>query len=417
MLMRRHAVTRRLGFQIGLLATMQAMLLIVNVSLVAINGLVGFALADNKLLATLPVTGYVLGAAVWAMPAAALMGRLGRRRGYTIGAIVMVFGAGLAGFAVHAANLWLLCFATFICGSFNAFGISYRFAAADVADAYRPGFRAKAISLVLAGGIAGGVVGPTLAGWSRGWLPTQYMGTYLALGALALVSLALAQLLHVPEPAVAPVLGPARPLREVLRPATPRIAILCCAISYGVMNLLMVATPLAMQAHHHPFVATAMVLKWHVIGMYAPGFVTGALIARWGVLPVIAAGGLLLLGSVAAALTGTGVQEFVVALILLGVGWNFMYTGGTMLLTYEYGAGEKNRAQGFMDACVFLTMVTSSASSGALLIADGWHLLNLVALPFVLIGLFAVVWLARRRGWNLERGAGTGVSVGGAIAP
>ena len=396
-------MTHGLRFQVGLLATMQALLLIVNVAFVAINGLVGFALADNKLLATLPVTGYVLGAALWAMPGAALMARVGRRRGYTIGAVVMVLGAALAGFAVSLSSLWLLCLATFVCGTFNAFGASYRFAAADVADAYRPAFRAKAISLVLAGGIAGGVIGPSLAGWSRGWLPTQYLGTYLALGAIALLSLLLAQLLHLPKRMDKLPAGPVRALRELLRPATARVAILCCAISYGVMNLLMVATPLAMHAHHHSFAATALVLEWHVIGMFAPGFVTGFLITRFGVLPVLVTGALLNLGCIAVALSGTGMQQFLIALVLLGVGWNFMYTGGTTLITYGYAAHDKNKVQGFTDACVFTTMVTSSAASGVLLVSDGWQILNYVALPFVLLMLAAVVWLGGTRGWRFEQ--------------
>ncbi len=403
--MRQLAIRQSLGFQVGLLAAMQALLLVVNVSFVAINGLVGFSLADNKLLATLPVTGYVLGAALWAMPAAALMARLGRRRGYTLGAVVMVTGAALAGLAVHTATLWLLCLATFVCGGFNAFGISYRFAAADVADAYRPSFRAKAISLVLAGGIAGGVLGPTLAGWSRGWLPTQYLGTYLALGVMALLSLLLAQLLHLPRPTEQVATGPVRELRELLRPATLRVAILCCAISYGVMNLLMVATPLAMTAHHHSFAQAGLVLEWHVIGMYAPGFVTGTLITRFGALRVILAGLLLNLGCIAVALSGTGIEQFLIALVLLGVGWNFMYIGGTTLVTYQYSGPEKNRVQGFTDACVFTTMVTSSASSGALLVANGWQLLNWVALPFVLAALLTVLWLAYRSGWRHEQQA------------
>ncbi|MBW6493382.1 MAG: MFS transporter [Burkholderiaceae bacterium] len=412
--MRRSPVRQSLGFQVGLLATMQALLLIVNVSFVAINGLVGFTLADNKLLATLPVTGYVLGAALWAIPAAALMARLGRRRGYTLGALVMAVGAALAGLAVYSASLWLLCLATFVCGGFNAFGISYRFAAADVADAYRPTFRAKAISLVLAGGIAGGVLGPTLAGWSRGWLSTQYLGTYLALGVMALLSLLLAQLLHLPKPTEQAAAGQLRPLRELLQPAVLRIAIICCAVSYGVMNLLMVATPLAMTLHHHSFAQAGLVLEWHVIGMYAPGFVTGALIARFGALRVILAGVLLNLACIAVALSGTGMEHFLVALVLLGVGWNFMYIGGTTLITYQYSGPEKNRVQGFTDACVFTTMVTSSASSGALLVANGWQLLNWVALPFVLAAFLAVLWLAYRFGWRHEQPV---VSIPAAAAP
>jgi MFS family permease len=412
--MRQSPVRQSLGFQVGLLATMQALLLIVNVSFVAINGLVGFTLADNKLLATLPVTGYVLGAALWAIPAAALMARLGRRRGYTLGALVMVAGAALAGLAVYSASLWLLCLATFVCGGFNAFGISYRFAAADVADAYRPTFRAKAISLVLAGGIAGGVLGPTLAGWSRGWLPTQYLGTYLALGVMALLSLLLAQLLHLPKPSEQAAAGPVRPLRELLQPAVLRVAIICCAVSYGVMNLLMVATPLAMTLHHHSFAQAGLVLEWHVIGMYAPGFVTGGLIARFGALRVILAGVLLNLACIAVALSGTGMEQFLIALVLLGVGWNFMYIGGTTLITYQYSGPEKSRVQGFTDACVFTTMVTSSASSGALLVANGWQLLNWVALPFVLAAFLAVLWLAYRFGWRHDQPA---VSIPAGAAP
>ena len=403
--MRQLAYRENLGFQVGLLATMQALLLVVNVSFVAINGLVGFELAENKLLATLPVTGYVLGAALWAMPAAALMARLGRRRAYTVGATVMACGALLAGLAVYTSTLWLLCLATFTCGGFNAFGISYRFAAADVADAYRPDFRAKAISLVLAGGIAGGVLGPTLAGWSRGWLPTQYLGTYLALAVMALLSLALAQLLHLPRPAIPGAAGPVRPLRELLRPAPLRVAILCCAFSYGVMNLLMVATPLAMNAHHHSFAQAGLVLEWHVIGMYAPGFATGALINRLGALRVILVGGVLNLACIAVALSGTGVPQFLIALVLLGVGWNFMYIGGTTLITYQCSGPEKSRVQGFTDACVFATMVTSSASSGALLVANGWQMLNWVALPFVLSAFIAAIWLGLRRGWRHEQAA------------
>ena len=169
------------------------------------------------------------------------------------------------------------------------------------------------------------------------------------------------------------------------------------------MNLLMVATPLAMEVCSHPFASAALVIEWHVIGMFAPGLFTGHLIARFGILPVIATGCLLMLVCVGIALSGVDLMQFLLALFLLGIGWNFMYTGGTTLLTTTYRPTEKARVQGFMDLCVFTTMVTSSASSGALLLVNGWSILNLLSLPFVLIVLGAVLWLAGRSGWALGR--------------
>ncbi|MCL4183952.1 MAG: MFS transporter, partial [Burkholderiaceae bacterium] len=354
----------------------------------------------------LPVTGYVLGSAVWSMPAAAFMRRHGRRAGYTVGSVVAMAGAALAWHAMMRGSLTLLCLATFVGGLYNAFGASLRFAAADVADAYRPGFRARAMSLVLTGGIAGGVIGPEISKWSRDWLATQFAGTYLILVGFALASLLLAQLLRLPATSATSTASggaAARPLAEILRQPACWVAVLCAALSFGVMNLLMVATPLAMQVCSHPYEAAVLVIEWHVIGMFGPGLLTGSLIGRFGVLPVIAAGCLLMLGCVALALSGVELVHFLSALILLGIGWNFMYTGASALLTGVYRPAEKNKVQGFMDLCVFATMITSSASSGALLFVNGWSVLNLLSLPFVLAVLGSVAWLAGRGGWSLGR--------------
>ncbi len=390
--------------QLTLLTCLQALLFTNNTSLIVVNGLAGLAIADTKLLATLPVTGYVLGGAIWAMPAAAVMNRWGRRTGYTIGSIVAVIGALLAWFALSQKSLPLLCFATFVLGLYNAFGASLRFAAADVADSQRPSFKARAISLVVTGGIAGGVIGPELAKWSSGALPTRFAGTYLTLVGFALASLLLVQLLRLPSVhAGAAAGGPARPLREILRQPACWFAIMTAALGYGIMNLLMVATPLAMQVCRHPFSSAAMVIEWHVIGMFAPGLLTGALIARFGVLPIIVTGGLLMLACVSIALSGVDLMQFLSALFLLGVGWNFMYTGGTTLLTTTYRPSEKIRVQGFTDLCIFSVMVTSSASSGALLFVNGWSVLNMLALPFVLLLLGTALWLGGRVGWGLGR--------------
>ncbi|MFO1299259.1 MAG: MFS transporter [Burkholderiaceae bacterium] len=331
------------------------------------------------------------------------MRRYGRRAGYTVGSVAAMGGALLAWHAMTLGSLALLCVATFASGLYNAFGVSLRFAAADVADTYRPDFRARAMSLVLAGGIVGGVLGPEISKWSRGWLPTQFAGTYLTLVGFALGSLLLAQLLRLRLPPPAGATGDARPLGEILRQPACWVAIACAALSYGVMNLLMVATPLAMQVCSHPYASAALVIEWHVIGMFAPGLATGSLIGRFGVLPVIVAGCLLMLGCVAIALSGVELAHFVAALVLLGIGWNFMYTGASTLLTSAYRPAEKNKVQGFMDLCVFTVMITSSASSGALLFVDGWSILNLLSLPFVLAALGTVAWLAGRKGWALGR--------------
>ncbi|MBW7925536.1 MAG: MFS transporter [Burkholderiaceae bacterium] len=410
------APSSRFRSQVALLAVLQALLLTNNVTLIAVNGLAGLQLAPTPLLATFPVTGYVLGGAVWAMPAALFMRRYGRRAGYTLGSLVAMLGSLLAWHAMNAGSLWLLCLATFVCGLYNAFGASLRFAAADVVDAapaasaasaaqgaWRERWRPRAISLVLAGGIAGGVVGPEISKWSRGALATPFAGSYLVLVAFAALSLLLVQALRVPVPSKSAASGSARPMREILRDPVCRVAILCAALAYGVMNLLMVATPLAMEVCGLPYEAAAFVIEWHVIGMFAPGLFSGALIGRFGALPVVFAGAVLMLGCVGVALSGVELMHFTIALFALGVGWNFMYTGATALLTQSYRPAEKNKVQGFMDSIVFATMITSSASSGALLFVDGWSVLNLLSLPFVVVVLAAVLWLAARSGWAFGR--------------
>ncbi|MDT3678207.1 MAG: MFS transporter [Burkholderiaceae bacterium] len=403
----------RFRSQVALLAVLQALLLTNNVTLIAVNGLAGLQLAPTPLLATFPVTGYVLGGAVWAMPAALFMRRYGRRAGYTLGSLVAMLGSLLAWHAMNAGSLALLCLATFVCGLYNAFGASLRFAAADVVDAaheesaaqaaWRERWRPRAISLVLAGGIAGGVVGPEISKWSRAALATPFAGSYLVLVAFAALSLLLVQALRVPVPSKSVAIGSARPLREILRDPVCRVAIVCAALAYGVMNLLMVATPLAMEVCGLPYEAAAFVIEWHVVGMFAPGLFSGALTGRFGALPVVFTGGVLMLGCVGVALSGVELMHFTIALFALGVGWNFMYTGATALLTKAYRPAEKNKVQGFMDSIVFATMITSSASSGALLFVDGWSVLNLLSLPFVVVALAAVLWLAARSGWAFGR--------------
>ncbi|MBK6805399.1 MAG: MFS transporter [Betaproteobacteria bacterium] len=379
---------------LALLAACQGLLLINGAGLISMQGLVGYMLTDTKSLATLGATTYVIGSALAAMPAALWMARVGRRAGFMTGAFINIVGCGLAALALHLRSFPLFCAATAVIGIYQAIGLQYRFAAAEVAA---PADRAKAISWVLAGGIAGGILGPESMRLARDWFATPFAGSFIVLAAYALLAMAVQSRVHVPKPTREERSGGGRPLGEIVRQPVFVVAVISAAFGYGIMNLLMVATPLAMDFCSHPFAQAAMVIQWHVVGMYAPGLFTGSLIRRYGVLKVILAGVVLVGGCVAVALSGTTVTHFLVALALLGVGWNFMYTGGTTLLTESYAPAEKARAQGANDFAVFATMGVSSFSSGALVSVAGWERMNMLALPVLAVVVVAVVWLARLR--------------------
>ena len=376
-----------------LLACCQALLLINAAGLITMNGLVGYDLAGTKSLATLGVTTYVLGSAVSTMPASLWMARVGRRIGFMAGALINIGGCALAAFAILQRSFVLYCIATAIIGIYNAIGLQYRFAAAEVAA---PADRAKAISLVLAGGIVGGFLGPQSVRWGTDLSSTPFLGSYLILAAYAIVALAVQSRVRVPAPTIEERAG-GRPLTTIMRQPTFIVAVLAGGLGYGLMNLLMTATPIAMSFCNHPFSAAAFVIEWHVVGMYAPGFVTGTLIRRFGVLNVILFGIVLVIGCTVVALNGNTVVHFVAALVLLGAGWNFMYTGGTTLLTECYSPAEKARTQGANDFIVFAIMGVSSLASGAMVSSAGWEAMNRAVLPFLAAIAVAVFWLALRR--------------------
>ncbi len=381
---------------VAVLAALQALLYTNNSTAIALNGLVGYALADNKALATLPVTGWVVGAALTTYLASMLMHRIGRRAGFTVGTLVGIVGASLACVAIYIGHFWLFCFATMVFGVYNAFGQYYRFAAADVAPA---DYRSRAISLVLAGGLLGGIVGPALSTWTKDLLPVAYLGAYLALLACLFVVLGVLRWVDIPPPARVARADAGRPLAQIMAQPAFMVAVLSGAVGYGVMNLLMTATPLAMDLCGHPYGAAANVISWHVIGMFAPSFFTGSLIRRFGVLRVLFVGTMLMFACIGIALAGIAVTNFWLALVLLGVGWNFLYIGGTTLLTETYRPAEQAKAQGVNDMLIFVTMGISSFSSGLLLEVNGWQTLNYLAVPFVGAVSVAVGWLmlARRR--------------------
>jgi MFS family permease len=379
---------------IFLLACCQALLLTNAAGLITMNGLVGYSLADTKALATLGVTSYILGSAMATMPASLWMVRVGRRAGFMAGALINIGGCALAALALWQGSFALYCVATALIGVYNAFGLQYRFAAAEVAA---PADKAKAISLVLAGGVVGGVIGPESVRRAVDLFPTPFLGGFVALAAYAIVALAVQSRVHVPPPTLEERSGGGRPLLEIVRQPVFVVAALAGGLGYGLMNLLMTATPIAMNFCSHPFGAVALVIQWHVVGMYAPGFFTGSLIRRFGVLNVILGGLVLIAACVAVALNGNTIIDFVVALALLGVGWNFMYTGGTTLLTESYTPAEKARTQGANDFIVFATMGVSSVASGAMVSTAGWETMNRAVLPFLAAIAAAVLWFAWRR--------------------
>ncbi|WP_291994040.1 MFS transporter [Candidatus Accumulibacter sp. ACC003] len=382
---------------IALLAAAQALLLTNGVTLVAINGLLGLQLAADKRLATLPITTYVIGAALAALPAALFMKHYGRRAGFMLGAAFGVGGALLSAVAVSLSSFWLLCLGTILAGIYNAFGQQYRFAAVDAAPL---DFRSKAISLTLAGGIVGGVLGPQVGTLTRGLLQPTYLASYAALAGFAALAMLLASRLEIPLLPVSEQHAAGRPLRVLARQPEVFVAVLAAACGYATMNLLMTATPLAMDICGLSFADTALILQWHVIGMFAPSFFTGDLIKRCGVLPVLLAGAALLFACIAIALAGVSLMHFWWALLLLGIGWNFLFVGGTTLLTDACRAEEKAKVQGSNDFIVLGVQGVTSLAAGVLVSDGGWTTLNALALPIVaLTTLVSLLWaLARRRG-------------------
>ncbi len=381
-----------------LLALCQGLFLTNNVVFIAINGLVGLQLAPFGWMATLPVMGYVVGGALATPLVARTQSLWGRKVSFQIGLAVAVASAALCAWAAFSGSFWLLCTATMVAGYYSANGGLYRFAAAELTTAEH---REKAVSLVLAGGLLGAVAGPNLASATRNLFPVPFAGAYVALMGVALLSMLCMAAVRFEPPAVArnaagqPPQG--RPLAELLRQPPMAVAILGAALGYGVMNLLMAATPLAMQVCGFDFSASALVLEWHVIGMFAPGFVTGHLIKRFGVLPIMGVGVLLNFACVAVALMGVELHHFGIALFLLGVGWNFLFTGGTTLSMTAYRPEEKDRAQAAINFCVFATLALSAFSSGVLVTTQGWTLLNAGSLLPITLTAVALVWLALQR--------------------
>jgi MFS family permease len=378
---------------LALLFALQALVSISAVSLAVVNSLAALQLASNERLATLPVTSFVLGSALSTFFASVLMGRWGRVVGFRIGIGLGMVGALVSAVAAHAQMFWLLCAGAMIMGIYGAFGGYYRFAAAEVAPL---ALRERAISWVLAAGVVGAIVGPESSKWTRGLASMPFVGTYVSLAIVAGLALLATLPLRLPR------MVSGSPLRlrgalKLLGRLEISTAIASAAIGFAVMLFVMTATPIAMHQHHHHYNDTAMVIEWHVLGMYAPSFFTGSLIRRVGVLRVIGTGCALLLGCVTINLLGVSVAHFWVSLVLLGVGWNFMFVGGTTLLSQACTDTEKTVAQGMNEVLILGSNAIASALAGVVLHRVGWQVMSLLALPFLALPIALVATLAAKR--------------------
>jgi len=379
---------------VALLSIAQGLLLINGVTMIAVSGLVGLTLAGDRQLATLPVTFAVIGTALTTLPAAFFMKHYGRRSGFVVGALLGIASALVCAYAVYTRQFWLLCGGTLLAGMYGAIGQQYRFAAADVADG---SWRTRAISLTLAGGILGGVLGPEISKHTRDLLEPSFMASYLALAVIGLIALLIAANLHVPPLSHQAQHAKGRPMGQIMGQPAYLTALLAAACGYGVMNLLMTATPLAMDICSHPFASVAFILEWHVIGMFAPSFVTGSLIKRFGLGPILLTGAVLMFACIGIAVSGVSLMHFWWALTLLGIGWNFLFVGGTALLTETCRPEERAKAQGANDFIVFTVQGVTSLASGATIGAAGWTTLNLLALPLVALTAVATLWWMQRQ--------------------
>lgn len=378
------------------LAACQALLVTSNITVVSLSGLVGVRLAPDPAMALLPTATFVAGAALSTLPLSLRMGSHGRRAGFSLGALAGIAGAALCALALALGSFPLFCLGTAVIGAYSAAGGYYRFAAADLAP---EAGRSRAVSLVLAGGMLGGVLGPESSKLTRDLTSVPFQGCYLALLGFGALALVLARHMPLAAPARRGDIGPPpRRLGQLLGQPAYLVAALGALTSYGVMNLLMGATPLAMQTCALPYAATTLAVEWHIIGMFAPALVAGSLVQRLGPPRVMAAGVAVMACSVGAALAGRSAAHFWAASTLLGVGWCLLYVGSTVLLTQAYHASEKARAQGINDMAVFVAMGVASAISGPILHHQGWSVLNLCALPLLVAAGLALPALALARG-------------------
>lgn len=385
-----HAATLPARVQRGNIARLtvaQALAGANSVVVYATGAIVGHMLAPNKTLATLPISIFVVGMAACILPAGAIARRYGRRAAFLSGTACGVLTGLLAALAVYIGSFWLFCLATFFGGAYAAVVLSFRFAAADGVE---PAKRARALSFVMGGGVLAGIVGPQLVTHTMYiWPVHMFAATFIAQAVAAALSAVVLLGIQLPMPTAAEVSG-GRPLSVIVRQPLFITAVICGAVSYMLMNFLMTAAPLAMQMCGHSQESSNLGLQWHVIAMYAPSFVTGRLITRYGAGRIVVAGLALTGLSIAVGLTGIDVAHFWITLVLLGVGWNFGFVGASAMVLECHRPEEKTRVQSLNDFVVFGTMAVGSFASGSLLAAYDWDMVLWVSLIPLLLAVIAL---------------------------
>ncbi len=377
-----------------LLACSQAMMMSAIVMSMALAAVLGNALAPDKSLATLPVAVMVIGTALASVPAALLMRRFGRRAGFLLGAALGVGGGALGALGLHQQSFAFFVAGHLLLGSYQGFANYYRFAAVEATDAASA---SKAVSWVVAGGLVAAFLGPQLAQWGRDWVPAElYVGSFVAQTVLGVAALLLLSQVRLPRIAAAGA-GVARPLRQIVAQPVLIASVFGAAVGYAVMIMVMTATPLAMLGCGLPRTDATPVIQWHVVGMFAPSFFTGRLIRRWGAPRIMQAGFVLLLGHVAIAVSGLEFLHFLSALVLLGVGWNFAFIGGTTLLTQAYRPAEQLKVQAVNEFSIFGLVALATLTAGWLYDRFGWVPLNLAVVPLLVAALLTSLAIERRQ--------------------
>lgn len=358
---------------------------------VSASSLVGYEIAGNKALATLPLSFHLLGTMLAGIPASLLMKRVGRRYGFMIGTGIGVSGAVAAALSIIYSSFVFFCMSMFLLGILIGFSQLYRFTAVEVANRK---FRSKAISLVMFGGIIAGFIGPTVAAQAKDLIAdAPFAGSYLFIIMLHILVFTVLFMIRLPQPSVEELTGESRHWKEIFRQPKIIVAVLTSMIGYAVMAMIMTATPLAMTVGSgHHFSDAAFVIQWHVVGMFAPSFFTGSLIHRFGALPVIICGILLNFLCIGINFAGTYVFNYWAALMLLGMGWNFMFVAGTTMITETYRPAEKAIVQGVNDFFVFGAAAISSLLAGVVQTNWGWEAVNLSSIPLLGIVGIALLW-------------------------
>lgn len=376
--------------------------------IISLGGLVGRQLSDNQAFATLPVSVYQMGVALSVIPAAFLMRQWGRRNAYILGAVFGVFSGLIAALGIIYSSFLVFCLGTLTAGIYGAYVQSYRFAATDNVS---PQLRNKAISWIMIGGLIAAIIGPQLVIWTRdSFQNIQFAGSFLSQTALALLVLPILlfyrpiktaikskqQMAQTQASLVVSEVQKPRTILEICRMPSFLFAVIAGAISYALMSFLMTATPMAMHDHNHSFAHAAMGIQWHILAMFAPSFVTGRLINRFGKERITAIGLVLIMLSALAALSGYGLVNFFTALILLGIGWNFGFSGATSMVAALSNDVDRTKMQGINDFIIFGSVAASSFMSGALLQSAGWEMINLFVFPIVLAILIPLIWRSRK---------------------